>query len=522
MTTAPDSRDVDRFRAGIARRLGLQFDDARWPLLAEILQRRLEQTRKTAPAYLAAMDLMDQGLGFQQELRELARELTVGETYFFRHVEQFHAMVGEALPQRVAARSAAVPSTRTLNFLSVGCASGEEAYSMAMLLREHWPDPRWTISITGIDINPAALEKAAAAHYSPWALRETPAEVKARWFHLRGRDLSLDPAIRQAVTFREHNLVEDDPTLWKPRTYDVIFCRNVLMYFTPEKIRTVVDRMTRSLAPGGFLFLGHAETLRGLSHDFHLRHTHSTFYYQLRDALEPRDPPPVEVTVAPRHPTPALMDPQWAGTWIETVQRASDRIHALTDNSLATAPLAVPTAGAVRARARLTVRPDLAVITGLMEKEQFSDALELLGELPSESAADPDALLLRAALLTHGGQLPAAEQVCAELLALDELNAGAHYLLALCREGAGDRSGAVEHDQVAVHLDPGFAMPRLHMGLLARRAGQHEVARRELGLALPLLQREDASRLLLFGGGFNRSSLAALCKAELGAAGERS
>jgi chemotaxis protein methyltransferase CheR len=101
------------------------------------------------------------------------------------------------------------------------------------------------------------------------------------------------------------------------------------------------------------------------------------------------------------------------------------------------------------------------------------------------------------------------------LLELDELSAGAHYLLALCREGAGDRAAASHHDQVAAYLDPGFAMPRLHLGLLARRGGDREAARNELGQALVLLQREDASRVLLFGGGFSRDALIALCRAEL-------
>jgi chemotaxis protein methyltransferase CheR len=92
-------------------------------------------------------------------------------------------------------------------------------------------------------------------------------------------------------------------------------------------------------------------------------------------------------------------------------------------------------------------------------------------------------------------------------------------VLALCREGAGDYAGAAERDQVAVYLDPAFAMPRLHLGLLARRAGDHEAVRRELQQALALLQREDASRLLLFGGGFDRGALLALCRAELQAIG---
>jgi len=89
----------------------------------------------------------------------------------------------------------------------------------------------------------------------------------------------------------------------------------------------------------------------------------------------------------------------------------------------------------------------------------------------------------------------------------------------LCREGAGDGPGATEHDQVATYLDPAFAMPRFHLGLLARRSGHHEAARRELALALSLLRREDASRILLFGGGFGRGALVALCRAELVACG---
>jgi chemotaxis protein methyltransferase CheR len=125
---------------------------------------------------------------------------------------------------------------------------------------------------------------------------------------------------------------------------------------------------------------------------------------------------------------------------------------------------------------------------------------------------------LRAALLTHSGNFGAAAAVCAQLLDQDELNTGAHYLLALCRESAGDRQGALDHYRSAVYLDPGFAMPRLHLGLMARRDGDRDVAIRELGHALLLLSREDASRLLLFGSGFGREALIALCRAELDSA----
>jgi chemotaxis protein methyltransferase CheR len=151
----------------------------------------------------------------------------------------------------------------------------------------------------------------------------------------------------------------------------------------------------------------------------------------------------------------------------------------------------------------------------LMRNERFTEALACIRDLPTGSGGDPDALLLEATLLAQSGELVAAEDACQRLLAIDELNAGAHYMLALCRENSADPAGAADHDRVAVYLDPSFAMPRLHLGLLARRAGDAEAARQELGRALILLRSEDASRLLLFGGGFNREALIALCGSAL-------
>ncbi len=150
-----------------------------------------------------------------------------------------------------------------------------------------------------------------------------------------------------------------------------------------------------------------------------------------------------------------------------------------------------------------------------MKSERFAEALTHLHTLPPEADRDPDILLLKAMLQVHSGAFAEAAGICVRLLELDELNSGAHYVLALCREGLGDQTGAAEHDRIAIYLDAGFAMPRLHAGLLARRAGNRERARHELARALSLLQIEDAARLLLFGGGFSRQALSALCETAL-------
>jgi chemotaxis protein methyltransferase CheR len=509
---APGSAEPERFRDWIAQRLGLNFDDTKLGFLADVLGRRADQSGLARHIYLDRLE----GGGVDTELQALAIELTVPETYFLRHIDQFRAFSEVALPDALAARA----PVRTLNVLSAGCASGEEPFSLAILVRERALDPGWKVTIRAADINPAMLAKAAHGRYSAWALRETPADVQQRWFRSVGREFMLDESIRGAVSFQRVNLAEENTELWAPAFYDVIFCRNVLMYFTPEGAQALVARLTRSLAPDGYLFLGHAETLRGLSNGYHLRHTHGTFYYQRKgpkgdergeQSAEQFNGALRDSLISPAHP-----ESTWAKTWLETVQRASDRIQALTER---------PTAEYVRQGARSPSRaPQIAtqlpLVLELLKQERFSDALDLLGHLPAESVRDPDIMLLRAALLTHSGQLSAAERASMQLLEYDELNAGAHYLLALCRESAGDSPGALEHDRAAVYLDPSFAMPRLHLGLMARRAGDAETARRELGQALVLLKREDTSRLLLFGGGFGRDALIALCLAELKSGGE--
>jgi chemotaxis protein methyltransferase CheR len=516
---AHEATEPERFRGWISERLGLNFDDTKLEFLADVLVRRANKKRLALRPYVDRLE----GPDSDAELQALVIELTVPETYFFRHIEQLHAFADVALPEAQTRRG----PLGTLSVLSAGCASGEEPYSLAMLVRECGVGAGWNVAIRALDVNPTMLAKAARGVYSAWALRGTPATSQRRWFKSDGKEFLLEESIRAAVTFQEVNLAQETgkAELWAPQTYDVIFCRNVLMYFTAHCARALIGRLTHSLTRGGHLFLGHAETLRGRSQDFHLRHTHGAFYYQRKDAQPGDGASQCEMAPADAFdlnkkgdssaaavPAP---DAAWANSWVQTIQHASDRIQTLTEGSVAES---AARGGEVPSSASHTAT-QVQLAMELLEKERFSDALNVLDRLSTASEHDPDVLLLRAALLTHSGQLGAAERVSAQLLERDELNAGARYLLALCRDSAGDRQGALDHDRAAVYLDPGFAMPRVHLGLMARRAGDAETARRELGQALLLLEHEEASRVLLFGGGFTRDALIALCRAELASAG---
>ena len=502
MSAICGTSDVERFRSLVGRRLGLSFDDTKLGFLGDVLCRRAALTRRPCAEYLSNLETENTTAAFAG----VVEDLTVAETFFFRNSDQFRVFAEVCLPERLRA----IGRRKSLRVLSAGCASGEEPYSLAITTRQSMPGSAGDVSILAVDVNPAVLAKAARARFKSWALRETPPDLRQQWFHPDGADFVLDDAVRSSVRFEERNLAVDDAGLWAPETYDVVFCRNVVMYFTPDSAQALIGRIACSLVPGGYLFLGHAETLRGLSQDFHLCHTHEAFYYQRKTAGEgyARELTgiPRVATVAAPHPGVAL--PDAGDSWVETIQKASARIQALT------APGEPPPA---RARQISVAKPraDLGVILELLKKERFADALEIVQALPPDAGQDPDTLLLHAVLLTHCGLLAQAEELCRKLVGIDDLNAGAHYVLALCREGALDCIGAVDHDQVAVYLDPGFAMPHLHLGLLARKSGDHEIARRELEQACLLLQREDSSRLLLFGGGFGREALVALCRAEL-------
>lgn len=464
MTAQPGAHEVARFRGLIAARLGLDFDESKLGNLARVLAAHCQGDCADYLERLAAAPLA--------QLAALAPELTVTETYFYRYRDQIDAFAEVALPACLEAAG----DQRPVRILSAGCASGDEPYSLAIAARESAGVGAGRIDLCAIDLNPLMLAKAARAHYTQWSLREFPAELKQRWFRREGDAFVLSDAIRRMVHFENRNLADSDAGFWQPGAYDIIFCRNVLMYFTPEQMQAAVERIAGALAPGGYLFVGHAETLRGLSNDFHLCHTHGTFYYCRKP--QPGAPPPVALPAVPHWQSALGLDDT---SWIDAIARAAQRISMLAD-----------------------ARPEPAAV-----------------KAPGAAGAlDPDALLLQAVGLSQSGALDQAEAACRQLLALDELNAGAHYVLGLCREENGDAAGALGCYQNAAYLDPGFAMARLHAGLLARRQGSRDAARHDLAQALPLLKREDAARLLLFGGGFRREALIALCRAELSALGE--
>lgn len=463
----PSAAQLASLRRSIERRMGLRADSRGMAELEVLVRRRARILRAPDPG--TYVEWVIQGSCGEQEAAHLAAALTVPETYFFRNGGQLRAVERE-LERRAA-------SGRPVQVLSAGCATGEEAYTVAMLAIERLgPEP--PVSILGVDLSRSALEAARRARYPDWSLRQTDALTRARYFVDRHGAHEVVEPVRRLVRFEERNLAADDDELWWPGRFDLVLCRNVLMYMCDAAAHAAVGRMARALAPGGLLILGDAESLRGPAQLPELEHERGerAFFYR---RVWPATPQPAPEPVTPKPAAPPPPAPR---------------------------PLARPPASPAPAAS-------LSAVLDLFRAERFDEALERLDEVADPAA--PAAVLLRGVLLFARGELDAAEASGERLLELDRLDPLAHHLIALCREQRQDVAGAIEHERAAIYLEPRFALPHLHMGRLLVREGKRRLARRELSRAADLLADEDDRRFTLFAGGLHRSDLIELCRAEI-------
>ena len=215
----------------------------------------------------------------EEELNTLAELLTTNETYFFREEYQLRALTEEIIPELVEEKGRELFSfDRVLRIWSAGCSSGEEPYTLAMLTREHSRLKGWTTEIFASDISNRVLSQARKGAYRDSAFRTTE-DAYRKYFEQEGDLFRIRDEIRRMVTFGHLNLLDRERIrVLKPQ--DVILCRNVIIYFDRDSRRRVIRSFYERLRPGGFLLLGHSESLMNISTDFILRHLRNDMVYQ--------------------------------------------------------------------------------------------------------------------------------------------------------------------------------------------------------------------------------------------------
>ncbi|MGZ4814254.1 MAG: CheR family methyltransferase [Terriglobales bacterium] len=209
--------------------------------------------------------------------KRVVNAMTNNETWFFRDLLPFQALQKVVIPALLSARA----SERRLRIWCAACSTGQEPYSITMLLREHFPElSNWDVHLLATDISTSVLERAQRGHYSQLEInRGLPAPMLTRYFTRVGLDWVISDELRRRIDYRSFNLAEP----WREfPSCDVIFVRNILIYFDVETKKQIFARIRRSLRPDGYMFLGGAETTLNLDNNFERVQYEKTAYYRLK------------------------------------------------------------------------------------------------------------------------------------------------------------------------------------------------------------------------------------------------
>jgi chemotaxis protein methyltransferase CheR len=481
-----------QLREFIAQRIGLHFPPNRWVDLQRGLAGAMTELG-FADLAVGAKSLLSASLT-KTQLDVVASHLTIGETYFFREKKTFEILAQKVLPDLLRSRH---NGARRLRIWSAGCCTGEEAYSLAILLRQIMPDlADWFVTILATDINLRFLQKAAAGVYSEWSFRQTPIGFKETYFNRTedGRYAVL-PEIKKQVTFAQLNLVQDSfPSLVaETNAMDVILCRNVLMYFSPLQAQNVVSSLRRALVNEGWLVVSPTDASQALLSQFVPVNYPGVILYQKSDSRSRTE----------QRWTPYQFD------------QSATILASLFDASPSPAPLpAFPPAksapvSSLKEPAQNSQLSPYVIAVSLCERGQYQEAADtLLATLDADASPDPKVTSLLARALANQGNLADALTWCDRWVEVDKLDSSGHYLRAIVLQELGDSGHARRSFQRAIYLDPQFVLAHFALGNLARGDGKIVEANRHFANASRLLRDYQPEDVLAESDGLTAGRLA--------------
>jgi len=254
---------------------GLFFDNDSKYLLEKRLGKRV--TLHSLSGYKDYYHFLRYNRGKDQEISDIMDVLTTNETYFFREAFQLKAFTDEIIPEMLAEKEK--KGDRSLRIWSAGCSSGEEPYTIAMLLLEMGFSKGWRVEIIGADISHRVLQQARKAVYGKSSFRATDEAYIRRYFQEQDGGYKIADKVKELVTISHLNLFDQNRLTLLGRM-DIIFCRNVIIYFDQMAKKKVVEVFYRTLREGGYLLLGHSESLMNISTAFVLKHLRNDMVYQ--------------------------------------------------------------------------------------------------------------------------------------------------------------------------------------------------------------------------------------------------
>jgi chemotaxis protein methyltransferase CheR len=482
--TAPISPTLfARLGEFVTARLGLSFPKERW--------RDLERGITSAAREFgfdkeeSCIDWLLSSSLTRNQIEILASHLTVGETYFFREKKSFEILEQHVLPELIRSRRG---GDQRLRIWSAGCATGEEPYSIAILLRKLLPDASdWNITILATDINPRFLRKASEGVYTEWSFRGVPLWIKERYFTKRKEgDFEIVANIKKMVTFYYLNLAEDPyPSLLNnTNAMDIIFCRNVLMYFAPERAKKVVRDLYRTLLDGGWLLVSPSESSHVLFSQFVSVSFPDVIVYK-KDGSKSDRAGGLLLEESPFY-TPltgvALSLPQAPGLSVEQspeILPAQMGEGVMVEELPGTNPAQTSYLEALR----------------LYEQGQYAEAAEKLTAPSFNDQETPGVITLLVRAYANQGRLTEAQEWCEKAIAADKLDPELHYLRATILQERGVADEAIASLKRALYLSPDFVLAHFALGNLLLRQGRSRAADKHFENALTLLSGHEPEKI---------------------------
>lgn len=506
-----DSLVIPKVISLIANVTGLQIRERDQELLQRKLRTRmrllsitsLENYYQILQTLVQSQDTYfphDQLIASEKEWRELMCLLTTTESYFFRDKGQFLLLKDQILPEIILNKQQLIQDRNlansslgkpSLRVWSAGCSTGEEAYSIAILLQElipNWQD--WNLLVLGTDINQSAIAAAKRGFYSHWSFRDPDPSIRNRYFQEHRDSWQVMPKLQEIVTFQYGNLVQDPiPNISQSiHNMDLIICRNVFIYFDAQAIATVLKKIYNTLVPQGYLVTGHTELYDQDIEQFQVRVFPQSMAYQkarlpLSAPLMSKSAPSTTATPVTASPVLLLEQP--------VAEQTTATYHHLPTPAIEhhDLPMALPPS-------QTDWQPIFHQAEQLFASKAYLAALKTAERVLVSEPHHFQTHYLIAQSYANLGAYCQAEQVCRQAIQINPLAIDPYYLMAQIDEEKGDLDGAKFMLKRIIYLDPLAVDAYLELASLYEREGNPDRARKVWASVLDVIQRFDADALI--------------------------
>jgi chemotaxis protein methyltransferase CheR len=472
----------------IRDRTGIQVGECRREALTHALEEITESTNCSSLDQL--FSYLQEGPTESEAWNDLIKEVTIGETYFFRDSEYMETLYRNILPDLIARHQ----TDRTLRLWSAGCATGEEPYSLAIMFRQILSDiDQWNILILATDINRQALKHADTGRYRDWSFRETDPVIRSIYFTFKGNVYTIDPAVRKMVSFTYHNLAEDNYPSPANQTnnLDLILCRNVAIYLPMSLIHDMINRFYQCLSDGGWLMVGPSESYFELYKQFRTFNFHGvTAYQRVPGSLLSSS---VQTDAFALHHIPSVRIP----APLDKRRRASSR-KTYADVGVMAATKEEPSPAPPSKKGANADGGDDLCHRGeeFMKQHRYDEARQCFLSCLSSKDGSITAQYKMARLEANAGRLNEARKWAEQALHHDPFRSEVHYTLALVHQVQGEIQEAINRLKKVIYLDPNFILAHFGLFHLYQRTGSPIESERHRVLAVHLASKLSPDTVL--------------------------